>query len=81
MILPMLVVVHGRPGFNNEDMLERWEQTVAAMVQGDATDLIHTAKAQLQLMESWFASLPDERQIFVSLKLPRHQLDICLQRH
>ena len=76
----MLVVVHGRPGFNTEDMQKRWDQTVSSMLQGDAPAVIETAKSQLQLMETWFASLPDERQILVSLKLPQHQLDICLQR-
>ncbi len=77
----MLVVVHGSPFFDYDDSLARWEQTVASMLQNDAADVINTAKAQLQLMESWLALRPDERQFLVSLKLPRCQLEICLQRY
>jgi hypothetical protein len=83
MILPMLVVVHGSPFFDYDDSLARWEQTVTSMLPNDAADVIHTAKAQLQLMESWLALRPDECQFFASLKLPRPpcQLEICLQRY
>lgn len=82
-MIPMLVVVHGSPFFDYDDSLARWEQTVASMLPNDAADVIHTAKAQLQLMESWLALRTDERQVFVSLKLPRqpYQLEICLQRY
>ena len=75
----MLVVVHGNSLF--DDSLARWEQTVAAMLQSGAAEVIRIAKAQLELMESWLACQPDERQIFVSLKLPQCHLDICLQQH
>ena len=86
MNLPMLVVVHGHPHFDNEDSFKRWEQTVTAIVQNEdskkyAEDVIHAAKSQLKLMESWLEMCPDERQFFVSLKLPKYQFDICLQNH
>jgi uncharacterized protein (UPF0303 family) len=61
--VPMLVVVHGSL-FDNDDYLARWEQTVAAMLQNGAAEVIRIAKAQLELMESWLACQPDERQIF-----------------
>jgi hypothetical protein len=81
MMLPMLIVVHGNPLFNNDDSFARWEDTVTAMSPKEAPDAIRSAKAQLQLMESWLVSRPEERQIFVSLKMPQYQLEICLQRH
>jgi hypothetical protein len=78
MSIPMLVVVHGNPLFNNDDFLMRWEQTVTVMLQSGAAEVIRIAKAQVKLMESWLAQLPDERQLFVSLKLPQCHFDICL---
>ena len=82
----MLIVVHGSPFSDPGDSLVRWEQTVTSILQNEhskeyVADVIKTAKAQLQLMESWLAMRPDEPQFFVSLKLSHCQLEICLQRH
>lgn len=83
MMLPMLIVVHGNPLFNKKDSIARWEQTVSSMLQNEAeaANVITTAKAQLQIMESWLGSLPYEREVYVSLKLLPYKLKICLQRH
>ena len=81
MALPMLIVIYGNPLFNNDDSIARWEKTVALMLQNDASNVINAAKAQLQLMKSLFGTLPYEREIFASLKLQSHEIQICLQRH
>ena len=81
MNLPMLVVVHGNPHFDTENSIRRWEETVTAMLKEDAPDVITTAKAQLQLMESWLAMRPEEPQFLVSLKLPKCAVEICLQKY
>jgi hypothetical protein len=83
MNLPMLVIIHGNPLYNSEELLAKWEETVTAIVKADhsekyAEEVIKTAKAQLELMESWLR--PDEIQIFVTLKMPWYQLEIGLQR-
>lgn len=86
MNLPILIIIHGNPLFNSEESLARWEQTVTSIVKAEhsekyAEDVINTAKAQLQLMESWLAMRPDEVQFFVTLKMHGYQLEICLQRY
>ena len=43
MILPMLIVVHGNPLFNNDDSIARWEQTVTSMLKNDAANAINTS--------------------------------------
>ena len=83
MRLPMLVVIRGNPLYNSEELLAKWEETVTSIVKAEhsekyAEEVINTAKAQLQLMESWLR--PDEIQIFVTLRMKWYELQIGLQR-
>ncbi len=83
MRLPMLVVIRGNPLYNSEELLAKWEETVTSIVKAEhsekyAEEVINTAKAQLQLMESWLR--PDEIQIFVTLRMQWYELEIGLQR-